>query len=230
MWPSAARSLRGRTDRRATARGAYSIGQRGSIGTRQSRHTNCHATRRSSLVGAVTIFRGCTVLADPHHREARSHPQLLHRRAHRPRQVDARRPADRGDGHAAEARDEGAGARHAGPRARARHHDQAQRRAHDLHARRTAGRTSSTSSTRRGTSTSPTKSRARSRRARARSSSSTRRRASRRRRCRICSSRWMPGSRSSRSSTRSTCRAPSRSGASRRCTTCSASMPTTSCS
>ena len=41
-------------------------------------------------------------------------------------------------GHAAEARDEGAGARHARPRARARHHDQAQRRAHDVHARRTA--------------------------------------------------------------------------------------------
>src|SRR5437660_505491 len=64
--------------------------------------------------------------------EARSHSQLLHRRAHRPWQIDARRSADRGHWHAAEARDEGAGARHPGSRARAGHHDQAQRRAHDV--------------------------------------------------------------------------------------------------
>ena len=62
-----------------------------------------------------------------------------------------------------------------------------------------AGRTSSTSSTRRATSTSRTRCRARSPRARARSWSSTRRRASRRRRCRTCSSRSTPGSRSFRS-------------------------------
>ena len=72
------------------------------------------------------------------------HPQLLHRRPHRSRQVHAGRPADRGDRHAREARDAGAGARHDGPRARARHHHQAQRRADELHRRATARSTSST--------------------------------------------------------------------------------------
>jgi hypothetical protein len=55
---------------------------------------------------------------------------ILHRRPHRPREVDAGRPPHRGDGDAPEARDEGPGARHPGPGARARHHDQAQRRPH----------------------------------------------------------------------------------------------------
>ena len=55
---------------------------------------------------------------------ARPHPQLLDRRAHRPRQVDAGRPRARGDADALRARDARAGARLDGARARARHHDQ----------------------------------------------------------------------------------------------------------
>src|SRR5204863_9519635 len=40
-------------------------------------------------------------------REPRPHPQLLHRRTHRPREVHAGRPSDRGDGDAPETRNEG---------------------------------------------------------------------------------------------------------------------------
>ena len=72
------------------------------------------------------------------------HPQLLHRRPHRPRQVHPGRPAHRGDRHGREAPDARAGPRHHGPRARARHHHQAQRRPHELHR---AGRRGPTSST-----------------------------------------------------------------------------------
>ena len=54
----------------------------------------------------------------------RQHPQLLHRRAYRPRQVDAGRPADPADRHGGVARHERADARFDGHRARARHHHQ----------------------------------------------------------------------------------------------------------
>ena len=70
---------------------------------------------------------------------ARPHPQLLHRGAHRPRQVDAGRPHPRGDADALRARDARAGARLDGARARARHHDQGAGRA-----RHVAAATSST--------------------------------------------------------------------------------------
>ena len=58
-----------------------------------------------------------------------AHPQLLDHRAHRPRQVDARRPHPRADARRLAARDARAGARLDGPRARARDHDQGAGRA-----------------------------------------------------------------------------------------------------
>ena len=58
------------------------------------------------------------------HDPPRPYPQFRHRRAYRPRQIDARRPADPDDRRAGIARDEGAGARFHGHRARARHHHQ----------------------------------------------------------------------------------------------------------
>src|SRR5207302_1100800 len=63
----------------------------------------------------------------------RSHPQLLYRGPYRPRKIDPGRPPHRAHGHAGQAPDARAGARHDGPGARAGHHDQAQRRAHELH-------------------------------------------------------------------------------------------------
>ena len=53
-----------------------------------------------------------------------AHPQFLHHRAHRPRQVHARRPVHPALRGALGPRDERAGARFHGSRARARHHDQ----------------------------------------------------------------------------------------------------------
>ena len=55
---------------------------------------------------------------------ARPYPQFRDHRPYRPRQIDARRPADPDDRRAGIARDEGAGARFHGHRARARHHHQ----------------------------------------------------------------------------------------------------------
>src|SRR5690606_30984306 len=60
------------------------------------------------------------------------HPQFLHRRAYRPRQVHPRGSVDRGDGRGPEAADAGATARHDGSRAGARDHHQAQRRPDEL--------------------------------------------------------------------------------------------------
>ena len=54
----------------------------------------------------------------------RDHPQLLHHRAHRPRQVDAGRPDAAADRRGRRARRAGAVPRPDGHRARARHHDQ----------------------------------------------------------------------------------------------------------
>ena len=65
----------------------------------------------------------------PASHEPRPHPQLLDRRAHRPRQVDARRPHPRAHADADQARDARAGARLDGARARARDHDQGPGRA-----------------------------------------------------------------------------------------------------
>jgi tripartite-type tricarboxylate transporter receptor subunit TctC len=63
------------------------------------------------------------------------YPQFLDRRAYRPRQIDARRPADPAHRRAGRARDEGAGARLDGHRARARHHHQGADGAAELPAR-----------------------------------------------------------------------------------------------
>ena len=60
------------------------------------------------------------------------YPQFLHRRAHRPRKIDPRRPADPAHRRADPARDEGAGARFHGNRARTRHHHQGPDRAPEL--------------------------------------------------------------------------------------------------
>ena len=153
----------------------------------------------------------------------RAHPQLLDHRAHRSRQVDARRSPARGHRHRHRAREAGPVPRQHGPGARARHHHQGADGAHGLHGRRTARTTSSTSSTRPGTSTSPTRSRARSPPARARCWSSTPRRASRRRRSPTSTWRSTTTSRSSRSSTRSTCPRPTSRARARRSRRSSAS-------
>ena len=89
--------------------------------------------------------RPCGCYLPPHDDAPhRQHPQLLHRRPYRPRQVDAGRPADPGDRRAGRARDDGAGARLDGHRARARHHHQGADRAPRLQGARTARPTSST--------------------------------------------------------------------------------------
>ena len=64
------------------------------------------------------------------------HPQLLHHRPHRPRQVDAGRPHPGDDAHGRGARHAGPAARLHGPRARARHHHQGAGRARLLHGAR----------------------------------------------------------------------------------------------
>ena len=64
------------------------------------------------------------------------HTQLLHHRAHRPRQVHAGRPPARTHRRAHPARDDRAGPRLHGPRARARHHHQGQEHPPALLARR----------------------------------------------------------------------------------------------
>ena len=61
-----------------------------------------------------------------------THPQLLDHRAHRPWQVDARRPHPAAHRHGRRARHAGAAARLDGPRARARDHDQGAGRARPL--------------------------------------------------------------------------------------------------
>ena len=61
-----------------------------------------------------------------------AHPQLLDHRAHRPRQVDARRPHPPADRHGLGTRDARPDARLDGARARARHHDQGAGRARAL--------------------------------------------------------------------------------------------------
>ncbi len=61
------------------------------------------------------------------------HPQLLDHRAHRPRQVDARRSHPRAHPYGLRARDARAAARLDGPRARARDHDQGAGGARVLH-------------------------------------------------------------------------------------------------
>ena len=84
------------------------------------------ALRRSS---ASASCRRCSRCAGDQLQRARNdlarpHPQLLHRGAHRPRQVDAGRPRARGHRDPLRARDARAGARLDGARARARDHDQ----------------------------------------------------------------------------------------------------------
>ena len=62
-----------------------------------------------------------------------SHPQLLHHRAHRPRQIDAGGPPHRAYRWPIVAGDGRPGAGFHGPRARARHHDQGPDRGPALH-------------------------------------------------------------------------------------------------
>ena len=161
-------------------------------------------------------------------RGAVPHPQLLDRRAHRPRQVDAGRSHPAAHGRRLGARDARADARLDGSRARARHHDQGAGGARALDVRGRALRAQPDRHAR-ATSTSATRSRARSRPARAPSWSSTRRRASRRRRSPTRTSRSTTTSRSCRCSTRSTCRRPTPTRSRGRSSTSSAAASTTCC-
>ena len=157
----------------------------------------------------------------------RPHPQLRHRGAHRPRQVDARRSADRALRRARGARDDLAGAGFDGHRARARDHDQGADRPAQIHRR--DGQDYIV----------PPDRHARPRRlllrgqpvdARLRGGAAAGRRdprASRRRPWPTPTRRSTPISRSCRCSTRSTCRRPSPTGSSSRSRTSSASMPRT---
>jgi hypothetical protein len=74
----------------------------------------------------------------------RPHPQLLDHRAHRSREVDARRPAARVHRRRLEARDVVAVPRRHGPGARAGHHDQGAVRSPDVQGRATDWSTCST--------------------------------------------------------------------------------------
>ena len=158
--------------------------------------------RRTSLPAVCCGFASSTryyrcepASAGPDRRHGPRHdPQLLDHRAHRPRQVDARRPHPRADRHRRRPRHARAGARLDGPRARARDHDQGAGRARDLEgpraqpdrharARRLHLRGLALAAGVRGR----------------RCSSSTRRRGSRRRRSRTRTSRSRTTSRSSRS-------------------------------
>ena len=103
----------------------------GRAGRRSSRSGSPCSPPPRRFLGAARILRirELDTLLDrssgaPAPHESRPHPQLLHRRAHRPRQVHARGPDPRADVDADQARDARAGARLDGPRARARHHDQ----------------------------------------------------------------------------------------------------------
>ena len=89
-----------------------------------------------------------------------SHPQLLHHRPHRPRQVDAGRPHPPGDRRGQRARHAQPGARLDGPRARARHHHQGPGGARPLHRRRRRDLPAQPDRHPRATSTSATRSRA----------------------------------------------------------------------
>ena len=111
------------------------------------------------------------------------HPQFLHHRAHRSRQIDARRPPARSDRRALAARNDGAGARLHGPGARARHHHQSPRRAAELSSADDGNDVPAEPDRHaRATSTSPTKFRAACRPAKARCWWWTPRRAWKRRR------------------------------------------------
>ena len=137
-------------------------------------------------------------------------PQLFHHRAHRSRQIHARRPLHPALRRPGSARDGGPGARLHGPGARARHHDQGAERVAALPGARRRDLPAQHDRHARATSISPTKCRARSPPARARCWWSTPRRASRRRASRTATRRSSRGSKSCRCSTRSTCRRPTR--------------------
>ena len=137
-----------------------------------------------------------------------AHPQLLHHRPRRPRQVDAGRPHHPALRRPRGARDGSAGARLQPDRARARHHHQGAVGLAAVHGEGRHRPTSSTSSTRPATSTSATKSRARSPPAKARCWWSMRRRASRRSRSPTATPRSSRAWKWCRCSTRSTCRPP----------------------
>ena len=84
----------------------------------------CRLLRGSRAEGAASSLRPTSASAAPSRAWTRPHPQLLDHRAHRPRQVDARRPHPRADRDRLRPRDARAGARLDGARARARDHDQ----------------------------------------------------------------------------------------------------------
>ena len=86
-------------------------------------------TGRHDGVSGMTACRlplaDAPVLSAPHDRGThRKHPQFRDHRPYRPRQIDARRPADPAHRRARSARNGRAGARFHGYRARARHHHQ----------------------------------------------------------------------------------------------------------
>ena len=118
-----------------TSRSRSACSRLGAAGARSRRASRARATssrRRSRRAGRHAMTDR---LADP---------QLLHHRAHRPRQEHAGRSAARRDGHAHRAREARPVPRQDGSRARARHHDQGADRAHALPRRATASSTSST--------------------------------------------------------------------------------------
>ena len=128
------RSL-GRLDGRSTRALGDSFGEQFVV-VRGARRRRGRLLRR--LLGAAEWRRrgrcygcsGCAARADlPHGPEP--DPQLLDHRAHRPRQVDARRSHPRADATPSRARDARAAARLDGARARARDHDQGAGRARD---------------------------------------------------------------------------------------------------
>src|SRR6266550_7515421 len=87
------------------------------------RRTSMRA-RRFEMTAASIRATGCPVPFERDGHRRLSHPQLLHRGAHRPREVDAGRPDARAHAHRRHAGDARAVPRSDGPRTRARYHDQ----------------------------------------------------------------------------------------------------------
>ncbi len=112
-----------------------STSARASTWCSRSTAITCRASSRSSI-SSQTID---TAPFLAHGRRPALHPQFLDHRAHRSRQVDARRPPPRRHRRAHRARAQGAVPRQHGPRARARHHHQGAVGAPALPARRRPG-------------------------------------------------------------------------------------------
>ena len=166
--------------------------------------------------GAGSLFIGASAMLSTAHDRHLPHPQLLHHRPHRPRQVDPVRPADPAVRQRLRPGDEGADPRLDGHRARARHHHQGADRAPRLQ-----GQGRQDLSAQPDGHAGPRRLRLRgvalaSPPARARCWSSTPARAWRRRRSPTSTRRSTTTSRSCPSSTRSTCRRPTPTASSSR--------------